>query len=163
MSLPSSAYRTIYAKMSGERFLDPRLIEAVVMTESSGRTDAIREEPRIGDRSRGLMQVLEKTAANLGFPKQESFDRLFDPSVGVLYGVKLLVQLLDGINKGSKARTDGTYAVLKTPFPREVRIMLARYNGGFRGNPGLDGTLRNEKYVAKVEGWFRKVEIDLEG
>ena len=163
MSLPSAQYRTIYAKLSGERFLDPRLVEAVVMTESSGLTDAVREEPQIGDRSRGLMQVLERTARGLGFPEHESMDRLFEPSVGVLYGVKLLAQNLDSINKGPKARTDGTYAVLTLPFPREIRIALARYNGGWRGNPQADGTLRNEAYVAKVERWFRRVQLDLEG
>ena len=163
MALRSAQYRTAFARMAGERLLDPRLIEAVVMTESSGRTDAIREEPQIGDRSRGLMQVLERTAKALGFPAHESFDRLFDPDVGILYGVKVLTQNLDSANKGTKARTDGTYAILTTPFPREVRIALARYNGGWRGNPRLDGTLRNESYVTKVEGWFRKVQVDLEG
>lgn len=163
MALKSGDYRAIYAKHAGARLLDPRLIEAVVMTESSGRTDAIREEPQIGDRSRGLMQVLERTAKALSFPAGESFDRLFDPDVGVLYGVKVLTQNLDSANKGTKARTDGTYAVLTTPFPREIRIALARYNGGGRGNPGADGTLRNESYVQKVEGWFRKVQVDLEG
>jgi len=133
------------------------------MMESSGYTDALKEEPQIGDRSRGLMQLLERTAKGLGFPSIESFDRLFDPDVCILYGTKLLTQNLDGFNKSSKQRTDGTYAVLTTPFPREVRVALARYNGGGRGNPGTDGTLRNESYVAKVEGWFRKVQLDLEG
>lgn len=163
MALPSAKYRAVYQKHASARLLDPRLIEAVVMTESSGRTEAVRAEPRIGDESRGLMQVLGKTARALGFPAHESPDALFDPDVGVLYGVKVLTQNLDGFNKSTKQRGDGHYAQLVTPFPREIRVALARYNGGARGNPGPDGTLRNESYVAKVESWFRAVVLDMEG
>lgn len=159
MSLPTAKYRTIFEKWGGSVLIDPRLIEAIAMTESSGQTDAVREEPQIDDASRGLMQVLERTAKNLGLTG--SADQLFEPNVGVEYGVKTLVQNLDAFNKSKQQRVNGTYAVLTEPLPREVRVALARYNGGSKKNPSpVDGSLRNEPYVKKVEKWFRAVVLD---
>lgn len=168
MALPSARYREIYDKHAAARLLDPRLIEAVVMTESSGDPLAKRDEwrkdrmgkPYLWDTSRGLMQVLASTAVGLGWPSTEAEDRMFDPDVAVLYGTKLLTQNLDVFNKTQKPRANGAYAILGTPFPNEVRVALARYNGGGKGNPGDDGSLRNESYVQKVEAWFVKVAAD---
>lgn len=163
MALRTEAFRPIFKKHAEARVLDPRLLEAVAMTESSGDPMALREEPQIDDRSRGLMQILERTATGLGFPEIEDFDRLFDPDVSVLYGAKLIVHDLDAFNKSTKPRTDGAYTLLGTPFPFPVRVALARYNGGGRGNPDKDGVLRNESYVQKVERWFEKVVEDRGG
>lgn len=171
MTLPSAKYRPLYAKFAAQRMIDPRKIEAVVMTESSGNPMAKRDEWRrdkggkmyLWDTSRGLMQLLESTVVGLGWPSHESYDRLYDPEVNLFYGTKLLAQLIDGLNKTPKPRKDGAYTALEVPFPREVRAALARYNGGGRGNPGENGTLRNESYVVKVETWFRKVESDIRG
>lgn len=160
MSLPTATYRDLFEKHGRSSLIDPRLIEAVAMTESSGQTDAYRDEPQIADGSRGLMQVLQRTARGLGMPANMSADTLFEPNTGVHYGVLCLAQNLDGFNKSKTQRTDGTYAILTEPLPREIRIALARYNGGGKGNPRPDGTLRNEGYVAKVEKWFRAVVLD---
>jgi soluble lytic murein transglycosylase-like protein len=67
-------------------------VKAIVGTESSFRPDAVREEPRIGDRSVGLMQLLERTARALGWAPEEG--PLTDPDVNIRYGVRLLADLI---------------------------------------------------------------------
>jgi soluble lytic murein transglycosylase-like protein len=66
-------------------------IKAVIATESSFNPNAYREEPKINDASRGLMQILLRTARGLGFtgvPVQ-----LFEPDINIDLGTKLLAEL----------------------------------------------------------------------
>lgn len=116
---------------NSDRFgVPPEVIKAVIATESSFNPAAIREEPRIHDRSRGLMQVLEGTARGLGYTGDPKL--IHDPAVGIMLGAMLLAQL--------KAKY-GNW-----------RDALAAYNGG-KPRKTPDGALVPElaAYVAKVE------------
>lgn len=66
-------------------------IKAVMMTESSGNPMAFRDEPAIGDASYGLMQLLYRTARNLGYTGEAV--GLYDPMINLDLGTKLLAQL----------------------------------------------------------------------
>jgi soluble lytic murein transglycosylase-like protein len=127
--------------------LDPALVRAVVMTESSGLTHAYRYEPGYWLRycapnprfaalnprrvaaSYGLMQVMFPTALDRGYPEHMEPEHLFVPQIGLEYGCRHLRFLLD--------RCDGV-----------VDQALAQYNGGFVGNE--KEPYRNAGYVAKV-------------
>jgi len=61
--------------------LDPNLIFATIMVESSGNTFAIRHEPRIKDASYGLGQILYGTARGIGY--RGSPEGLFDPATNI--------------------------------------------------------------------------------
>src|SRR5690349_19412236 len=88
MTRESQWYRREIEEVARAHALDPDLIEAVVLTESSGRTDAFRHEPDFYRRylqgkpewagtnprrvasSYGLMQVMYPVAKELGFEGQ---------------------------------------------------------------------------------------------
>lgn len=130
-----------------EHTLDPALVTAVVLTESSGRTHAYRYEPGYWLRycaanprfmhlnprriaaSYGLMQVMYPTALDRGYPDTLDPEHLFVPRIGLEYGCRHLAFLLD--------RNAGV-----------VDAALAQYNGGFVGNE--KPPYRNASYVAKV-------------
>ncbi len=61
--------------------VDPKLIFTTIMIESGGDTYAKRSEPRIGDASYGLGQLLYGTAMGLGFSGTP--EELYDPSVNI--------------------------------------------------------------------------------
>jgi len=65
-------------------------IKGVIMAESSGNPQAFRAEPQINDASRGLMQLLYKTAKGLGYTGTP--EGLFDPDTSIRLGTKLLSQ-----------------------------------------------------------------------
>src|SRR4029450_7443833 len=66
-------------------------VKAVIGTESNFDPDAYRAEPRIGDASYGLMQLLSETARGLGFSGDPA--ELYDPERNIDLGTKLLAQL----------------------------------------------------------------------
>ena len=155
MSLPTAIYRGLFAKVASAHNWDPRLLEAQVMVESSGNTKAMKTELQIQDASRGLMQVLYKTAHSLGLPDGHA-DDLFDPYVGVEYGLRALVDIAKW-SHFSPEWAQGKWKLVSLPLPTNLRIVLARYNGGAHGNPREDGTLRNESYVERIELFFEAV------
>jgi soluble lytic murein transglycosylase-like protein len=61
--------------------LDPKIIYATIMIESGGDTNALRHEPRIGDASYGLGQILYGTARGIGFTGAPN--DLFDPNQNI--------------------------------------------------------------------------------
>jgi hypothetical protein len=73
---------------AGRYGLDPLLLKAMIAKESGFNPTAFRPEPSIGDASRGLAQVLYKTATWLGYRGDP--DGLFDPAVSLEYGAKYL-------------------------------------------------------------------------
>lgn len=73
---------------AGRYSLDPLLLKALVAKESGFNPAALRPEPSIGDASRGLAQVLYKTATWLGYRGDP--DGLFDPATSLEYGAKYL-------------------------------------------------------------------------
>jgi len=75
------------------------LIKAVIATESNWNPNAVRHERlpdgTVWDTSRGLMQILFRTAVSLGFPNDPSqADKLFDPAINIDYGTRLLARLM---------------------------------------------------------------------
>lgn len=86
------------------------IVKAVIAHESGFNEKAHRDEPQIADSSRGLMQLLLKTARAVGYGGTP--DGLYSPGVNIYYGTKLLSQ--------NFARTGN--------WPDA----LSAYNGGFR-------------------------------
>lgn len=81
-----------YVREASLRFGVPReIILAVIWRESRGKAGSIRREPKLGDASYGLMQILCSTARSLGF-KGECW-KLFDPRVNVHFGTAYLAWL----------------------------------------------------------------------
>lgn len=66
-------------------------IRAVIDTESSWDPNAYRAEPQINDASYGLMQLLVRTARNLGFTGDA--EDLYEPGLNIDLGTKLLSDL----------------------------------------------------------------------
>jgi hypothetical protein len=126
--------------------LDPELLAAQVLVESSGRPDAFRYEPHFyamyirGNASAkatrfgplaacsfGLLQIMLETACELGFGGQPC--DLFDPAIGLEWGAQHFAALL--------AWAAGDY-----------RRALAAYNGGKAGNEVQP--FRNDLYARRV-------------
>ncbi len=66
-------------------------IQAVIEVESAWNPQAYRAEPQIQDASRGLMQILGRTARGLGFTGDPA--DLFNVEINIDLGTKLLGQL----------------------------------------------------------------------
>lgn len=108
-------------------------IKAFIGTESSFNPNAVRQEPTIADASRGLMQMLERTARGLGL--EGPIDQLFDPAVSIFYGTKLMRELIDS-------------------YGTDFRRIYSAYNSG---EP--DTYLTSEKVagnVQRAEEWLEK-------
>lgn len=136
--------------------LDPTLVEAVVVQESSGNTDAFRFEPNFYNRyikpkglfpgqnprrvssSYGLMQLMYPVAVELGY--KEPPEKLFQPETGLYWGCVKLRALTDWA---------ATFP-LATPLQRTTAV-LAAYNGGMGDNkPTQSIPLRNQSYATQV-------------
>lgn len=68
--------------------LDPALVMGMIATESEFNPRAYRNEPAINDASRGLMQILYRTAQAVGYVGQP--DGLFGVELNVRFGGKYL-------------------------------------------------------------------------
>ena len=138
--------------------IDPDLIEAIVMTESSGRPDAFRYEPnfyakyvREGDypkvqhkelsTSWGLMQVMGLVAWEMGLKKDIALT-LCTIEGGLKYGIRHLKRFMD---KYEKAGGDGNDAI-------------AAYNAGSARKK--DGKYVNQQYVDKVTKRFNELKSE---
>ena len=149
-------YRNEIVTAAKAHGLDPLLVEAIVLTESSGNTDAFRFEPNFYNRyikpyklyvgqnprrvssSYGLMQIMLPVAHERGFLKSQPPEYLFVPEVGLDFGCKHLRYLLDWADGFACSDTQKRDAA------------LASYNGGRGGNKPTDTPLRNASYVRKV-------------
>lgn len=116
----------------------PELVLGIIQAESNFDPAAYRDEPQIGDASRGLMQLLLMTARGLGFSGAPS--QLFDPATNVQLGTKLI-----SLNLAARAGNVGK--------------ALSQYNGGYRPSLGFGepfastGKFKNQAYVDKVLGY----------
>jgi soluble lytic murein transglycosylase-like protein len=147
-------YRTEIEAAAGAHALDPDLVEAMVLVESSGMPCAYRHEPGFWRKymagkpeflnflperysaSYGLMQTMWIVAVEMGFDRTRPPEHLCVPEVSLTYGCRKLAQLL-GWSKGNRDQA------------------LAAYNGGRKANAAPP--YRNLAYVHKVHaeltGW----------
>jgi soluble lytic murein transglycosylase-like protein len=107
--------------------VSPALVMGMIAVESSFDARAYRAEPQISDASRGLMQILYRTAQSLGY--RGTAEGLYDPAVNVRLGVTYLA---DGIRQYGN-----------------VWDAVSRYNQG-APRKNADGTYRNQVYVDRV-------------
>lgn len=106
---------------------------AMMMKESSGNPAAKRTEPD-GRVSRGLLQVLEGTARELGLKTPMD---LHTPAVGIDVGVHYFAKQL--------ARYRGN-----------VQHAIAAYNAG-TAKVNSKGVYKNQSYVSSVLNWLKQV------
>ena len=115
--------------------VDPMMLTAMAMIESSGNPLAVRYEPGIGDASIGLMQTLTGTArwlatdmgyTDFGVP---SMDDLLDPATSMYFGAAYVNWLR---NYGGQRRSD--------------EWVVKSYNGG----PGANNS-QVENHWAKYQ------------
>jgi soluble lytic murein transglycosylase-like protein len=145
-------YRREIIQAAREHGLDPDMVEAVVVVESSGRTDAFRFEPAFYDKylknhpdyqgeiprrvssSYGLCQVMLPVARELGLKREPEY--LFVPTVNLHFGCLYLAKLLKWAGGN-------------------IPKALEAYNGG----KGSVGSLTTQRYAAKViREWDRIAE-----
>ena len=143
--------------------LDPQVVAAIVLQESSACTDAFRHEkdfwnrylkrlpewntlnPRRTSSSYGLMQIMLPVAVERGFPKSQDPEILFQPTLGLEYGCRHLRYLIDRM-------------AVKYPQASEadrLQAVLASYNGGFQGPDALRPN--NKKYALNVLQLLRAI------
>jgi soluble lytic murein transglycosylase-like protein len=134
--------------------LDPDLLHAQVLVESSGDADAFRYEPAFFRRyikgntaakaatfgplaacSFGPLQIMLETACEIGFVGQPW--ELFTPAIGLEWGARHLASLLRWAG--------GDY-----------HRALAAFNGGKGGN--VLRPLRNQPYVDRVLAQWEKLK-----
>lgn len=134
--------------------LDPDLVEAHVMTESSGNPQAVRFEPAFYDRyvrpqgltdineargratSFGLLQIMGQVARELGY--KWPFSMLLQPETGLEWGCKKLAQCYKRYGK------------------TDINAGIAAYNCG---TPKMkqDGKFQNQEYVDRVNNFLEKI------
>jgi len=117
--------------------LDPLLIKAIIAQESGFQPGAFRAEPRIGDASRGLMQILYGTARDMGYAG--SSDGLFDPATNIEYGTRFLASRWERYSASGRQRTDA----------------IAAYNAGTAFFNDSQGTYSNQGYVDGVLRYYQ--------
>lgn len=121
--------------------VEPSLIKAVIGAESEFNPRAYRAEPKIGDASYGLMQILYGTARQIGFTGERT--QLYDPVTNVRLGTRFLA---DNI---------------RTALARGYRVdsAISAYNAGFSAVRSGDGKrvtndfgspFINQTYVDKI-------------
>lgn len=137
----------------------PSLVKAVIAVESGFNPKAYRAEPHIGDASRGLMQLLFRTATGLqgwqGTPQD-----LYDPTLNVRLGTQYLADrirahggdVLAGVSAYNNGH--GRRAVTATT------TCLARDSSGkcMRSFTAQPGQFLNQPYVDKVVSALRYFE-----
>ena len=134
-----------YIKKASLNFGVPReLILAVIWRESRGHPDSVRGEPRIGDASYGLMQILCSTARDMGF--RGACYELTDPEKNIWLGTAYLAWLK---NHGLP-----TWALVVAAYncgPGRVRRLCRYYGYSIRAIwPYLPKTTRS--YLKEVFG-----------
>jgi soluble lytic murein transglycosylase-like protein len=136
-------YNAIVFQAAAYYGVDAALILATIAQESSFNPNATRYESALGESSMGLMQVLQSTAAGMGWP---SDDTLLDPSVNIFAGTEYLAYL------------GGRYG--------SMQDVISSYNQGSPvRNP--DGTYKNQTYVDKVSAYYnyfkKKFKAEVQG
>jgi len=97
------------AREASARGVPLPIVLGTIAVESRFKERAYRAEPHIGDASRGLMQLLYRTAQGLGYTGPP--EGLYDPAVNIALGTQYLA---DGIAR----------------YPNDVWAAVSRYNNG---------------------------------
>lgn len=127
-------YDSYIAKYAEEFGVDPWLVKCVIQKESS-------YNPNAGSAAgaRGLMQITEITAKDLGIPYDES---LFDPETNIAAGTEYLAKMLKR-------------------FDNNIELALAAYNAEPTRISNLGAIPQNGEtpdYVNKITTWYGSVQ-----
>ncbi len=128
-------FHSIIQEASDRYQVDPELIRAIIMAESSNNPRAISRKG-----ARGLMQLMPATAKALGVEDS------FDPENNIYGGVRYFRQLLD--------RFDG-----------DTKIALAAYNAGsskVRQYQGIPPFRATRYYIKRVFSYYNRYKAELE-
>jgi len=115
-------------EQAGQKYgVEPSLIKAIIEAESSGNPGAVSPAG-----AQGLMQLMPKTAAELGV-----YDP-FDPAQNIIGGTRYLRQLLDR-------------------YQGDRKLALAAYNWGMGNVENRLQSMPREtrNYIVKVENYYR--------
>lgn len=140
------------------------LVLAVMQQESGGDPYAYRAEPQISDASRGLMQLLSRTARALGYGGDFAPS---DPVViqGRAFALTGLWEPATNIGLGAKLLGQNLRAARPTHGDGALAVAVSAYNAGFSTDrPGdakrtAAGAIVNQDYVNKVLSYMTDFEF----
>ncbi|MBF0177641.1 MAG: lytic transglycosylase domain-containing protein [Magnetococcales bacterium] len=119
----STPYDALISRAAQQNGLDPKLLRAVVQTESGFNPKAVSQAG-----AQGLMQLMPETAKELGVTNS------FNPEQNVMAGARYLKQLLDRY-QGNKSAALAAYNWgmgnvdrRSEPLPQETRNYISRIN-----------------------------------
>ncbi len=128
-------YDDIFMKYANKYDVPFTWVKGVAGAESDWNPKAYRAEPQIDDASRGLMQVLYRTAYALGYRGDP--EGLYDPETNVNFGTKLLHDLIVRFGRDFNA----VYSAYNSGSP-------TKYQTSSQVRQNLDRAIR---YVQAVE------------
>jgi len=148
-------YLDIVLKKAREQNFDPEMILAVIKKESSFNPKA---KSKAG--ARGLMQLMPGTAKWLGL-KKDPFNKLYEPSINIKYGVKYLRYLFDKF-----CESDYTSLEAGDLEDQSVKKSIAAYNAGpgnvmkYSAEPynGIPPFKETQSYLKLVSRYFQEFE-----
>lgn len=127
----ASPYDPIIQRVAKRYQVDPALVKAIIMAESSYNPKAVSRKG-----ARGLMQLMPRTARALGV------ENIFDPEDNIDAGVRYFKQLLE-------------------QFDGDMNLAIAAYNAGSRKvrmYNGIPPFKHTRYYVAKVIEYHRRYQ-----
>ncbi len=130
----SDRFNTMISSAADRYEVDPALIKAVIMAESTYNPKAVSKQG-----AEGLMQLMPRTARSLGVKNA------FNPAHNINGGVKYLRQLLDAFND-------------------DVKLALAAYNAGaskVRRHGGIPPIKATRYYVKKVFAYYHHYKAEM--
>jgi hypothetical protein len=134
VATPDPEIEPLILQHSGDQDLDPKLVQAVIQTESGYNHRAVSNKGAIG-----LMQLMPGTASLL------KIDNPYDPGENIRGGTKYLRQMLDR-------------------FAGKVELALAAYNAGpgaVEKHRGIPPYAETRAYVQKVLSLYRGAETTI--
>jgi LPXTG-motif cell wall-anchored protein len=131
----NSEYDAIIAEAAARYDVPESWIKAVIGVESDFNAAAYRAEPAINDASYGLMQLLYRTAALLGYDGDP--EGLFDPETNIMLGAKYLGQL-------------------RSQFGDDFRAVYSAYNSGSADKYKTSSVVA--QHVSNAMAWLQKFE-----
>lgn len=120
-------YRSLVDQYSKKHGLRSAIVSAVIHQESGWNPRAYRAEPKVGDASRGLGQILLGTARQYGY--KGTVEQLYNPEINIDWTAHILNSLWHKYRKNED--------------------MFAAYNAG-SVRKTKDGKYINQKYVDSV-------------